>query len=79
MTLGKIKIQSSQNDSPATKFFRVLLDDVDISHFVKYGSLSVDFSNGVPVVRCELIGQVEMPDEIKAVVELYLKELKDES
>lgn len=59
-----------------TKNYRIFLDGVDISHFVKYGGMIIDFADNLPVVKLELIGTVKFPDDIACLLEISKDEDK---
>lgn len=70
--MGKIKILG--NGFPKTT--GVLLDDMNISRFVKAIHVDIDVERAIPVVHLTLIGDVELPDELKAIVKATQQEKK---
>lgn len=74
--MGKIKIEKiGEKDRPSIRY-RIFLDDIDISRFVKLGGISIQFTDGLPVVKLEMIGALELPDDIQALVEIYKQEVE---
>lgn len=79
--LGKIRIENaSENKDKISLRWNIYLDDVDISKFVRASNgLSIQWVNGLPRIFVELIGALELPDEIKAVISVYKEdEAEDE-
>lgn len=72
--LGKIRIENaSENKDEISQRWNVYLDDVDISRFVRRANgLSIQWVDGIPRVFVELLGALELPDEIKALISVYI-------
>lgn len=71
---GKIRIQRRAGAlSHEPKWYQVFLDDMEITRFVRSIDVSFRF-DGLPKVKLELIGIVELPDEIEAAISVYRHE-----
>lgn len=73
---GKIRINT--NGHAVAKMWSVYLDDVDISRFVRGIDIST-VAGQLPQVRLGIVGHLELPDEMQALVTIYQeKELEDD-
>lgn len=66
--LGKVRIDT--NGSAIAKRWKIYLDDADISRFVKGINFSVTVGD-IPRVSLEIVGQLIMPDDLRAIIETY--------
>ena len=73
MALGRIRVETANKlESPHTKYWRIFLDEQDVSHFVRSINIHADVASDLPVIDLEIVGFVEFPDEIQALIKLYL-------
>lgn len=66
-TLGKIRFETRGKMNPAQ--WKVFLGNHDISHLVAGMSITVAANMPLPVVNLTLIGQVELPPELTAILQ----------
>lgn len=66
-TLGKIKIETRGKINPAQ--WNVFLGSHNISHLVAGMSIVVAPNMPLPVVNLTLVGQVQLPDELTAILQ----------
>lgn len=66
-TLGKIKIDTRGKINPAQ--WKVFLGNHDISHLVAGLGITAAANMPLPVVNLTLIGQVELPPELTAILQ----------
>lgn len=70
--IGKIKLVKGHNLQ-----YSLFLDDVDISKYTRSIDIKIGV-NEIPRVTVELIGLVEIPDEVLASIEIYKSEDEDD-
>ncbi len=66
-TLGKIKIDTRGKINPAQ--WKVFLGTHDISHLIAGISITAAAGMPLPVVNLTLLGQVELPEELDAILQ----------
>lgn len=66
-TLGKIRFDTRGKMNPAQ--WKVFLGNHDISHLVAGMSIVVAPNMPLPVVNLTLVGHVELPDELTAILQ----------
>ena len=69
---GKIRVDT--NGQAVAKYWNIYLDDIDISNFVAGLSISTTVGN-LPRVHLDIVGYLELPNEIEGLVEIY-KQMK---
>jgi len=72
MSLANVRI-TCDDPSGSPKHYRVFLDDVEISRYVRGISFDVDIHH-VAVVKLSLVARVDMPENIKALVSGEIEE-----